>query len=302
MNTASCLSLISNAVLLWNTIKIREAVKSLKTQGKEVDYAYLKRISPLLRKHFISHGTYNFKVWLCVQYANVTFGSYAPLPDNGVCPPTNWEEFKNSPQDLIGSSLFGSLQSREVDFSLSNRNWKDTAFKVGNKIATATILTCLIGGFPLLKWGLGKISFLQRNRFSAFFLRHQSLLTKIGEISFPILFSLSVIRYLGKNLILFFLYPTQSRWFKKMYHSEKNLIPYRAALVSSKDFLSRDVVLEKNGTRYSGILMGHKDTIHNGKWVLHTTGNAEIAEISIMKQAKPFHESGFNMLIVMDQG
>lgn len=61
MNRASCLSLISNAVLLWNTIKIRETIGDLKEQGYEVNYAHLKRISPLLRRHFISHGTYNFK-------------------------------------------------------------------------------------------------------------------------------------------------------------------------------------------------------------------------------------------------
>ena len=61
MNKASCLGLISNAVLLWNTIKIRETIGNLKEQGHEVNYAHLKKISPLLRKHFISHGTYNFK-------------------------------------------------------------------------------------------------------------------------------------------------------------------------------------------------------------------------------------------------
>ena len=61
MNKASCLGLISNAVLLWNTIKIGETIKHLKEQGREVNYSHLKKISPLLRKHFISHGTYNFK-------------------------------------------------------------------------------------------------------------------------------------------------------------------------------------------------------------------------------------------------
>lgn len=49
------------AVLLWNTIKIRETIGKLKEQDCEVDYAHLKRISPLLRRHFISHGTYNFR-------------------------------------------------------------------------------------------------------------------------------------------------------------------------------------------------------------------------------------------------
>ena len=39
MNKASCLSLVSNAILYWNTLKITEIVDQLRAQGDEVDEA-----------------------------------------------------------------------------------------------------------------------------------------------------------------------------------------------------------------------------------------------------------------------
>jgi TnpA family transposase len=37
MNKASCLSLVSNAILFWNTIKINEIVESLRAQGELIE-------------------------------------------------------------------------------------------------------------------------------------------------------------------------------------------------------------------------------------------------------------------------
>lgn len=61
MNIASCLSLLSNAVLLWNTPKIYNIVEDLRRSGIQVNDEDLKRISPLMFKHLIVHGTYDFK-------------------------------------------------------------------------------------------------------------------------------------------------------------------------------------------------------------------------------------------------
>jgi TnpA family transposase len=60
MNIASCLSLLSNAVLLWNTQKIHSIVEGLRKLGVAVADEDLKRVSPLLFKHLIVHGTYDF--------------------------------------------------------------------------------------------------------------------------------------------------------------------------------------------------------------------------------------------------
>jgi len=58
MNKASCLSLVSNAVLYWNTIKIQEIVDDLRRQGEEIQDETLSHISLLPFKHIIPNGTY----------------------------------------------------------------------------------------------------------------------------------------------------------------------------------------------------------------------------------------------------
>lgn len=58
MNKASCLSLVSNAVLLWNTIKMSEIINKLKDNGTFIDEKSLSHISLLPYKHVIPMGTY----------------------------------------------------------------------------------------------------------------------------------------------------------------------------------------------------------------------------------------------------
>ena len=58
MNKASCLSLVSNAVLYWNTIKINEIIESLRTQGEAIARESLSHISLLPYKHVLPNGTY----------------------------------------------------------------------------------------------------------------------------------------------------------------------------------------------------------------------------------------------------
>lgn len=61
MNIASCLSLLSNAVLLWNTPRIYSIVSELRNAGIAVEDEDLKKISPLMFKHLVVHGTYDFR-------------------------------------------------------------------------------------------------------------------------------------------------------------------------------------------------------------------------------------------------
>lgn len=58
MNKASCLSLVSNAVLYWNTIKIDSIIGALRKQGEKIDDETLSHISLLPFKHVLSNGTY----------------------------------------------------------------------------------------------------------------------------------------------------------------------------------------------------------------------------------------------------
>ena len=58
MNKASCLSLVSNAILYWNTLQITDIVDKLRVQGEAVDPATLSHISLLPFKHVVPNGTY----------------------------------------------------------------------------------------------------------------------------------------------------------------------------------------------------------------------------------------------------
>lgn len=58
MNKASCLSLVSNAVLLWNTVNMEQIIKALKANGETIDEETLSHISLLPYKHVIPMGTY----------------------------------------------------------------------------------------------------------------------------------------------------------------------------------------------------------------------------------------------------
>lgn len=58
MNKASALSLVSNAILYWNTSRISSIVDELRNQGETVDDETLAHISLLPYKHVLPNGTY----------------------------------------------------------------------------------------------------------------------------------------------------------------------------------------------------------------------------------------------------
>jgi TnpA family transposase len=60
MNKASCLSLLSNAVLVWNTLRMTGILNQLREAGHDVADEHLARVSPLMHTHVIPNGTYRF--------------------------------------------------------------------------------------------------------------------------------------------------------------------------------------------------------------------------------------------------
>jgi len=58
MSKASCLSLVSNAILYWNTLKITEIVDNLRAQGEAIDKETLAHISLLPFRHVVPNGMY----------------------------------------------------------------------------------------------------------------------------------------------------------------------------------------------------------------------------------------------------
>lgn len=60
MNKATCLSLLSNAVLVWNTVHMAKIVAKLRQNGHNIEDKDLARVSPLMHKHIFVNGTYDF--------------------------------------------------------------------------------------------------------------------------------------------------------------------------------------------------------------------------------------------------
>ena len=61
MNKASCLSLLSNAILTWNTVEYQRIVSQLRETGHTIENQDLARIAPIMHRHVIPNGTYSFK-------------------------------------------------------------------------------------------------------------------------------------------------------------------------------------------------------------------------------------------------
>ena len=58
MNKATCLSLLSNAVVVWNTVQMTRIIAQLRASGETITAEELARISPLAFAHVIPNGTY----------------------------------------------------------------------------------------------------------------------------------------------------------------------------------------------------------------------------------------------------
>lgn len=58
MNKATCLSLLSNAALVWNTVQMSRIIEQLRASGETITSEELARISPMAFSHIIPNGTY----------------------------------------------------------------------------------------------------------------------------------------------------------------------------------------------------------------------------------------------------
>ncbi len=60
LNRATCLSLLINAIAVWNARYEMAALEYLKETGHEFDEEDVSRLTPLLSEHISIHGTYHF--------------------------------------------------------------------------------------------------------------------------------------------------------------------------------------------------------------------------------------------------
>jgi hypothetical protein len=60
MNKASCLSLLSNAILVYNSVHMSEFLARAEAHGDGFSPATIAHVSPLQHGHIIVNGTYDF--------------------------------------------------------------------------------------------------------------------------------------------------------------------------------------------------------------------------------------------------
>ena len=61
-NQVSCLNLVTNAVVLWNTVYMSAVLDQLRTEGHNVDEADVAHLSPARYAHINPYGKYRFNV------------------------------------------------------------------------------------------------------------------------------------------------------------------------------------------------------------------------------------------------
>ncbi len=61
-NQSTCLTLVTNAVVAWNTVYMQEVIKQLKLEGREINDADFVHLSPARFKHINPYGRYEFDV------------------------------------------------------------------------------------------------------------------------------------------------------------------------------------------------------------------------------------------------
>lgn len=213
------------------------------------------------------------------------------------------------------------LSTRSVDFSIRDTTWLDHAKRVALfafKTAAISYGAYYLGGsyiqrigkFALQVLQSSNMQFLQGITVSNFIIQCQNLSERMltesilqkEKVVVKALFYTITARYILQRMIMIPLYPAQSRIVKYLdpsFSTEKlNLFKKEELIELDENWISQDVILEKNGTRYHGVLTGCKDTIDNQKWVLQATGNAEPIEYSIVPIAEIYQKYGYNTLMI----
>ncbi len=60
VNLAGCLNLVSNAIIVWNTVYMQAAIEELTRRGEVISEADKVRLSPVRSKHLNRYGKLRF--------------------------------------------------------------------------------------------------------------------------------------------------------------------------------------------------------------------------------------------------
>ena len=62
INEASCLNLVVNAIILWNTVYMQAVIEQLRKEGYQVSDDDLRHLGPARHEHINPYGHYTFNV------------------------------------------------------------------------------------------------------------------------------------------------------------------------------------------------------------------------------------------------
>lgn len=62
VNLAGCLNLVSNAVIVWNTVYMQAALEELDRKGRTVKKAEIVHLSPMRFRHINRYGKLRFEL------------------------------------------------------------------------------------------------------------------------------------------------------------------------------------------------------------------------------------------------
>jgi len=62
LNQAHCLNLVTNTVVVWNTVYMWEAIEQLKREGRQIDEEDVGHLSPARYEHINVYGRYFFPI------------------------------------------------------------------------------------------------------------------------------------------------------------------------------------------------------------------------------------------------
>ena len=108
-------------------------------------------------------------------------------------------------------------------------------------------------------------------------------------------------RYLFQRFVMSIAFPAQSiLWGRSISTADTDR---KTAINNLKkhNYKVRDIVLEIDGIRYSGLMIGHKNTLHNGRWILAAAGNYGTIEDMAEYAADPSFE-GRNIVMINGPG
>jgi hypothetical protein len=114
------------------------------------------------------------------------------------------------------------------------------------------------------------------------------------------------IRWTFQRLAMTVIYPAQSiilRYcgYPQFKTEQQDLFRSEIPSHMPPDSIIRHIVLEKDGTSYSGLMLSCPETIQNGKWAIQALGNCETVEQSIHRYSH-YKEVEYNLIMINGPG